>query len=85
METQVQEQIPAHQMSVMGREGDTKIIWDKDNEDEVDNARRSFDDLRAKGYIAYEVTGKDGSKGKLMTEFDPDAERIILSPPMVGG
>jgi len=73
------------EMSVMGKEGDTKLIWDRRNADEVDNARRSFDDLRKKGYLAFRVTGKDGEKGEQMTAFDPEAERMIMVPQMKGG
>jgi hypothetical protein len=71
-------------LAVMGPEGDTKLIWDSDNEDEVANARRTFDDLRCKNYTAYSVK-KSGKKGKVITEFDPDAEKIILVPHVIGG
>lgn len=71
-------------MEVMDRTGDTKVIWSRDNEDEVQNARRTFNDLRKKGYIAYSVKG-DGDKGKVITEFDAEAEKLILTPPLRGG
>jgi hypothetical protein len=71
-------------LCVMGPVGDTKLIWNPNNTDEVDNARRSFDDLRKKGYLAYRVSA-DGSKGEVMTAFDPHAEKVILAPPMRGG
>ena len=72
------------EMLVMDSSGDTKTIWDSQNADEVANARRTFDDLKKKRYLAYRVKG-EGTKGQLMTEFDPDAEKMILSPPMAGG
>lgn len=72
------------QLAVMGRKGDTKIIWSADNADEVGNARRAFDDLRGKGFMAYAVADR-GRKGEQITEFAPDAERLILVPPMRGG
>jgi hypothetical protein len=68
----------------MSQAGDVKKMWDKNNQDEVDDAERSFDDLSDKGYLAYTVD-KDGNKGKLIREFNPDAEKIIMSPPMAGG
>jgi len=74
-----------HELARMGIEGDVKTIWDKGNRDEVANARRTFDDLRAKGYLAFHVTGKNGDQGEQMDEFDPDAERMIMIPPMQGG
>ena len=73
------------ELAIMDRTGDTKILWDRTKPEEVENARASFDRLRRSGYLAYTVTGKDGSRGEMITEFDPNAERIILSPPMVGG
>jgi hypothetical protein len=71
-------------MAVMDHTGDTKIIWDKHNDDEVENAKASFDRLREKGYLAYTVN-KDGTTGEVIREFDATAEKIILSPPMQGG
>lgn len=68
----------------LGRQGDTRIIWDSEKEDEVATARRAFDDLRAKGYLAFKVN-KEGNKGEQITRFDPDAEKLILAPQMKGG
>ncbi len=73
------------QMSVMGKEGDTKIIWDRKKVEEVEHAKKSFDEFRKKGYAAYKVTGEKGEKGEVLYSFNPDAERIIFAPPMVGG
>lgn len=71
-------------MSVMGLEGDTKTIWDKDKPDEVDAAKIQFDALKKKGYLAFKVDDK-GEKGELMREFDPNAQKVIMSPPVIGG
>ena len=71
-------------LSVLDRTGDTKLIWDSGNADEVAAARKTFKDLKGKGFIAYSVKRK-GAKGKAMASFDPDTERIIMSPPMAGG
>jgi len=71
-------------MAIMGSAGDTKIIWNKDNPAEVENARRTFNDLLSKSYLAFKV--KDDSKeGEQIREFDPSIERMILSPQMRGG
>ena len=64
--------------------GDKKEMWDRTNEDEVACAKKTFDALRKKGYIAWSVKN-DGSKAEMMTEFDPHAESMILSPPVRGG
>ena len=73
------------ELAVMGRQGDTKIIWDKHRAEEVENARRTFDEMRKKGYLAYAVRGREGEKGSQIHEFDPEAERLIMAPPMRGG
>lgn len=72
------------EMAVMDREGDTKIIWDSENEAEAENARRTFEDLKKKGYLAFSVKER-GRKGELLREFDPEEGKMILTPPMAGG
>ena len=68
----------------LGPQGDSRIMWDADKEDEVKAAKHTFDKLKGKGYFAYEVK-KKGGKGRVITEFDPQAEKIILALPMKGG
>lgn len=73
------------ELAIMDRDhGDLKVIWDKDNEAEVEAARAQFDQLQKKGYLAYTVTGQ-GRKGTQVREFDEDAEKIILAPALRGG
>lgn len=72
------------ELAVMNSTGDTKVIWDPHNADEVAAAKAQFDALRKKGFIAYTVN-KKGDKGEIIREFDPNAEKIILSPPLAGG
>jgi hypothetical protein len=71
--------------AILGEYGDTKHIWDKDKEEEVEAARTLFDSLTKKGYRAFKVTGKNGDKGDIMKKFDPEAERVIFAPMMQGG
>lgn len=84
MDTQTDNTTSANEMCILDKTGDTKITWDARNEAEVENARRTFDDLKAKGFLAYSVS-KDGSKGEILKKFDPNVEKIILTPPMAGG
>jgi hypothetical protein len=37
-------------MSIMGPEGNTKLIWDSEKPDEVKNARENFERLTGKGH-----------------------------------
>lgn len=72
------------ELITLDRSGDTKLIWDSENKEEVDAARKTFNDLRRKGYLGYSVK-KSGKKKDVITEFDPDSEKLILAPPMAGG
>lgn len=74
-----------HVMHTLDRTGDQRVMWDADSEDEVAAARRTFDDLTKKGYMAYRAEGKKGEQGEQIRQFDPAAERIILVKPHVGG
>lgn len=73
------------EMAIMDRDaGDLKVIWDPESNDEVAAARAQFDTLTKKGYLAYK-TRRGGGKGTQIRSFDPEAEAIILAPPLVGG
>lgn len=74
-----------HWMAIMDETGDTKIMWSRDNEDEIEVARSTFKKMKDKGYTAFRVTGKDGVAGEQLREFDPAAERIIFTKPQAGG
>jgi hypothetical protein len=72
------------EIAVMGKEGDTKTIWNPQNDAEVENARRTFTDMRARGYLAFRVNA-EGSAGEQITEFDPSAGKMILMVPQMRG
>lgn len=73
------------EMSVLNRTGDFKVIWDSDQPAEVEQARKTFNDLKTKGYAAFKVVSKDGAKGEQVRIFDPNEERLIMVPAIVGG
>ena len=72
------------ELRLMDRRGDTRVMWDPYRKDEVDAARKQFDELKKKGYLAYSVK-KKGEPGEQIREFDPQAGKIIMAPPMQGG
>jgi hypothetical protein len=72
------------ELIVLDHTGDTKLIWDPDKPSEVEAAKKMFDDMKAKGYIAYKVN-RNGDKGEVIRNFDKDAEKMILAPQTVGG
>lgn len=79
-------EVPAgHRLMVaLDASGDTKTIWNPANPDETANAKRTFEDLTKKGYLAFSVNS-DGSKGEQITRFDPEAGKVLLIPQMRGG
>lgn len=72
-------------MHELDKTGDTRVMWDRGNPDEVAAARAQFEALTGKGYMAYKAEGKDGHQGEVIRKFDPKAERIILVRQLVGG
>ena len=72
------------EMAILGRPGDTKVVWDSDNEAEVKNAERTFNELVAEGFTGYAVR-RSGERGERIREFDPEAESLIMVPRMQGG
>ena len=66
--------------------GDTKVVWNRDNADEVSTARTLFEELKKKGFAAFAVK-KDGSgeKGVQIFQWDANLEGLIMTPPLRGG
>lgn len=71
--------------------GDIRLMWDKDNRDEIAVARTAFDEAMAQRgprgqrlNTAYRVL-RNGEPGDIVTEFDPNAEKLIVAPQMSGG
>jgi hypothetical protein len=64
--------------------GDLKTMWDPDNEEEVEIARKAFDSAKKKGLVGYRVD-KKGGQAAVMNEFDPDAKAMIMAPAVKGG
>jgi|SRR5688572_8941743 len=81
------EKIPANLCAagILGKDGDTKVIWDKSKPDEVEAARDLFNKLRAKNYLAFKVTDDKGTQGEQVREFDPKVERMVFTPQMQAG
>lgn len=69
---------------MLAKIGDQKFEWNSDNHDEVEIARKAYDEAIKRGFTAYSMSVL-GKKGRKIDAFDPDAEKIILAPPVVGG
>jgi len=72
-------------MQIMSaKHGHKNEVWDPNIQVEVDSAEDTFNDLRAKGYIAFKVD-RAGEKAEIMSSFDPEAGKMIMSPAQAGG
>lgn len=69
----------------LDRTGDTVTEWHRADDFEVAAAKSVFDSLRGEGFMAYRIDGGDEGGGAVIKDFDPDAEQIIMAPPLVGG
>lgn len=74
-----------HELSELCRSGDTKTLWNPDNETEVSIARNAFNEFKRKGFTIFNVGADGKSKGPAMSEFDPEAAKMIAVPRLTGG
>lgn len=65
--------------------GDTRIMWDPANADEVATARAAFDKAKKRGMLAYAVTPQGDTSGEVIREFDPARGKIIMIRQTQGG
>lgn len=75
---------PTGTMNVPDQTGHTKVEWDKDVAGEVELAKAAYDAAIAKNYQAFSVRS-DGSQGRRLDSFDPNAEEIMMVPKLQGG
>ena len=69
-------------LHVLDATGDSVTPWNKDNQAEIDAARKVFDDFKRKNYLAYSV---EKSGNSIVHNFNPELELIVMTPPNVGG
>lgn len=72
-----------HIMKILTDKGDERLVWDKNNGPQAMEAKEKFVSLLGRGYKAYSVDA-NGKKKRKITEFDVDAEEILLVPQTVG-
>lgn len=86
--TVVEEILEPHrvgEMRILSDKGDTRVTWNARDTDEVEAARAQFQTLVDRGFRAFAVEAGSGGKGEMITEFNPDTQKVILAPPMAGG
>jgi hypothetical protein len=73
-----------HTLHTLNGQGDVNITWNPRNADEVREAKRTFDNLKKKGYQGARV--QDGERSdELIREFDPQARSIVMFQQIQGG
>jgi len=71
---------------VMSEKGDTRIVWNKKNIPEINDAKKTFQDLIAQGMVPHRVGINGKATSEEMSEFDPTAEEVIFLPvPVLAG
>lgn len=60
--------------------GDERFCWDNADFAQIAEAKRFFNDMIAKGMVAYYVDPSGAKSGRVMAEFDPFAEEMIFAP-----
>lgn len=63
-------------------EGEFKISWSKSCPEDVEHAEKTFREYVNKGWLA---TGEIAGKRKQIFAFDPNLEKIMLFPLILGG
>lgn len=59
------------------------LVWNRDDDQEVERTKKEFEEYLRKGYIAFAVTS---NKKKIhVYTFDPTFEKIIITPLFEGG
>ena len=70
------------ELRVMGPGGDERVEWDTEVQETVDMAAARFAELLLNGHSGFVTSGDQPQK---LEEFDPAAERIVMTMPMAGG
>jgi hypothetical protein len=72
------------ELKILDTNGHTSTTWDSTNADEVETARRIFNDLTDRGYRAFRMN-REGTDGVPKRTFDPAAKETLLVPPIHAG
>lgn len=73
-----------NEFKVLDPNGHTRTTWDTSSAEEVENARRIYNELMKRGYRAFRMEGGAGEsvpKGR----FDPKDKETLLVPPIRAG
>jgi hypothetical protein len=73
-----------NEFKVLDPNGHTRTSWDTGNPEEMERARRIFNDLMKRGYRAFRM---DGGAGESVPKsaFDPKDKETLFVPPIRAG
>lgn len=77
---------PRSEMSVLRvltNKGDTLLEWNRTDAKSIEQVKAEFDAMMASGFQAFRVDSP--TEGEMIRTFDPEADTIIMSVPMMGG
>lgn len=62
---------------VLDPSGDSRLVWNRNNLDEIKEAKKKFESYIQKGYKAY-ACRRDGSRGSRIESFDALMEELLI-------
>jgi hypothetical protein len=69
-------------LCMLNETGHGTITW---KEGETLEAKNLFNELKAKGWFAFQTFPGREKNAQQLFNFDPEAENIVMTPPFVGG
>ena len=73
-----------NEFKVLDPNGHTRTTWDTRSPEEVETARRIFNDLMNRGYRAFRMDGGAGESAP-KSAFNPKDKETLLVPPIRAG
>lgn len=73
-----------NEFKVLDPNGHTRTTWDAASPEEIENARRIYDELVRRGYRAFRMQ-EGGGDGVPTKGFDPREKETLLVPPIRAG
>jgi hypothetical protein len=72
------------ELKVLDPNGHSSTTWDSTDQDQVETARRIFNELTRQGYRAFRME-RNSTEGTPKRTFDPKDEETLLVPPIRAG
>jgi hypothetical protein len=83
--TDIEPEEEKHSLHITDASGDTRLMWDPRNTEELAAARAAFNNAKSNGMLAYGVKKSGKSDGEVIRNFDPQLGKIIMVRPLQGG